>query len=437
MDGNSSRGPPLPRERLPPPPHESSYRSMGAARDDTLRMRLHPDPAQRYPRSEIESHLPTQARTSTAWADHEATQASGSYGMRAEPMLSHRPIPPYPRAGDPSGPRSAPYPPSDLPRPSWSARPADDYYAAPQHGMTSLRDSGSTTASRPFHRRPSHYEEDALSMTMPMSDSRDPYRSPKRHPADPKPRQNGYAEPPYYHSRPPLGHTADPRSDYPPPARARSPGEMQAGYPVASPPRRVSNASPPYPVGLADDSRHRGKRARLDLYSERAQPGPDTVLRPPPLRASSSYRSAASIASTSTGWVDGSDMRERRPRDGVDGPFHIDGGSKGMRNVEWAETERASPGRRPSTFSHHTLDAATTASSEVQSITANPARSRDASARFSAAPNASSARSSAIETFPTAEAAFAAAWHICVDGATSVTICRQRQQATSRLPMLL
>uniref|UniRef100_V5EW02 Zn(2)-C6 fungal-type domain-containing protein n=2 Tax=Kalmanozyma brasiliensis (strain GHG001) TaxID=1365824 RepID=V5EW02_KALBG len=144
---------------------------------------------------------------------------------------------------------------------------------------------------------------------------------------------------------------------------------MQPAYPVASPPRRVSNGSPPpYPLGLPDASLHRDKRARLDLYSERAQPATEAMLRPPPLRTASSYRSIASAASASTGWHDRSDLHERRPRDGADASYHGDGASKGARNVEWASVDRAHPTRRTSALSHHTLDAGTTASSEVPSL---------------------------------------------------------------------
>lgn len=68
--------------------------------------------------------------------------------------------------------------------------------------------------------------------------------------------------------------------------------------------------------------------------------------------------------------------------------------------------------------------------------TVSRARSRDANVPCSAALNASSARSSAIETYPTAEVASDAALHISADGATNATICLLLHPATSPLPML-
>lgn len=217
--------------------------------------------------------------------------------------------------------------------------------------------------------RSSRYEDEFASIDGRGSNvpaSRDPYHSARRLSGNPKMRADGYAEPPYHPARPPfMGHSADPRSDAAL-SRVRSPGPAQSSYTGAVPPRRISDTSPPYALDPADASLHRDKRARLDLYPERSQPGPpETLLRPPPLQSSSSHRS---INSASLDWAERSDPRHRRSRDFVDAPYHADGASKGTRSVEWADPERAQSSRRTSGVSHHTTDAGFSVSSEAQSI---------------------------------------------------------------------
>ncbi|CBQ67939.1 conserved hypothetical protein [Sporisorium reilianum SRZ2] len=355
MDGDSSRGPPHPRDRLAPP-HDPSYRPLGSTRDDALRMRPHPDPAaaQRYPRSSHDPPPSLHARGSAAWPDHEQPPPLRSYGGRDGAPPSHRSGYSYPRPGDAQASR---YPPSDLPRQPRSTRP-DEYYAEPPPADASMMPS-----RHPL--RSSRYEEDLASIDgrgANVAASRDPYHPARRLSGDP-----GYAEPPYYSARPPppMGHAADPRSEAAL-TRARSPGPPQSSYAGAVPPRRISDTSQPYPLDAADASLHRDKRARLDLYSERSQPaGPEALLRPPPLQSSSSHRS---INSASIDWADRPDPRHRRSREFVDAPYHADGASKGARSVEWADPERGQSSRRTSGVSHHTLDAGFSVGSEAQSV---------------------------------------------------------------------
>ncbi|TKY90758.1 hypothetical protein EX895_000756 [Sporisorium graminicola] len=357
MDGDSSRGPPHPRDRLPPR-QVPSYRPVASARDDALRMRSHPDPAHRYPRSDLEPPPPLYARVSAAWADHEQSSARRSYSVHDAPPPSQRQGYPYSRPNDSQASR---YPPSDLPRQPRSTRP-DDYYAEPPPA------DGSILSSRyPLHSN--HYEEDLAAIdgrVSSMPASRDSYRPTRPLSGEPKMRVDGYPEPPYQPARPPqMGHSPDPRSDAAL-THVRSPGPAHSSYARPAPPRSISDSSQPYPLDPAEAPLHRDKRARLDLYSERPQPhGPESLLRPPLLHSSSSHRS---IDSAITDWAERADPRDHRARDFVDTPYHADGASKAVRSVEWADAEKAHSSRRTSGVSHHTFDAGFSASSEQQSI---------------------------------------------------------------------
>ncbi|SPO20205.1 uncharacterized protein UTRI_00597_B [Ustilago trichophora] len=357
MDGDPSRGPPLPRDRLPPF-HDSSFRAGAPGRDEALRMRPQSDLARRYSRSDLEPP-PVSTRGHMGWSDHEPPPDSFSMRDGPPPRSGYS----YSRPVDLVGTRSGPYPPSDLPRPPRSTRP-DDYYNDHPHGMSSSQDGGMMASRLPPHRI-ARFENEAAAMesrSLNLPDARDPYRPPPgRLSGDPKSRPESYTEPPYYSSRPPIGHTGDPRAELALP-RVHSPVPVSSAYPTAIPPRRVSNASPPYPADPADPALHRDKRARLDLYSERAQPSSDAMLRPPPLRTSSSHRSIASAASD---WADHADLRERRPRDPMDAPFRGDIGGKGARSVDWADSERSQLSRRTSAVSHHTMEPGPCQSSEA------------------------------------------------------------------------
>lgn len=218
-------------------------------------------------------------------------------------------------------------------------------------------------ASRhPPHRLSRLEERDGASVldsrSSNLSETRDAYRPPSRlFSGDPKSRPDGYADSPYYPSRQPISLAADSRQDSSH-ARMHSPT-----YPSAVPPRRISNV-PPYQADPADPSLHRDKRARLDLYSERAQPSSESMLRPPPLGPPSSHRS---ISSTTTDWVDHADPRERRPRDRMDSSYYGKGGSKSARSVEWDDSERDHLSRRTSAVSQHTLESGYGQSSEAHS----------------------------------------------------------------------
>ncbi|SPO21120.1 uncharacterized protein UTRI_00597 [Ustilago trichophora] len=368
MPRDSSRGPPLPRDRLLPP-HDPSYRAGASGHDEALRMRPQPDLSRRYSRSDLEPP-PVPTRGHLGWSDHDPPP--GSFSMRDGP-------PPrsgfsYSRPVDPAGARSGPYPPSDLPRQPRSTRP-DHYYNDHPHGMSSSQDGGMMASRLPPHRM-ARFENEATttdSRGLNLPDARDPYRPPPgRFSEDPKSRPESYAEPPYYSSRPPIGHAIDPRVEAAPP-RVHSPGPVPSAYPTAIPPRRVSNASPPYPADPADPALHRDKRARLDLYSERPQPSSDAMLRPPPLRTSLSQRSIASAASD---WVDHADLRERRPRDPMDAPFRGDVSSKGARSADWADAERSQLSRRTSAASHHMIESGPGQSSEPLSNQSNKVKRR-------------------------------------------------------------
>ncbi|SNX81861.1 uncharacterized protein MEPE_00566 [Melanopsichium pennsylvanicum] len=364
MDADPSRGPQHPRDR-PPPPHDPSYGPSASFRDETFRTRPPPDPARRYSRTDLEQS-PMRSRGHAGWPDQEPPP--GSFGTREGP--------PLPRSGYsyPVGARSGPYSPSDLPRPSRSSHPDEfyaEYYAEHPPQVPAPQD-GAIVVSHPPPHRLTPFGDEVLPLDgrgPGVLDARDPYLPPRRLSGAAKAGSHSYAEAPFHSNRQVIGHFADPRSD---PTRARppSPGPMPSAYPSAvPPPRRISDASPPYSSEPADLILHRDKKARLDLYTERAPPGPDTMLRPPPLRTSSSHRS---VASTTAEWTDRGDLRDRQVRPS----FHADSASKVGRFSDWPESERAHLSRRTSAVSHNSLDYGHGQGSEAMSSPSNKVKRR-------------------------------------------------------------
>lgn len=242
----------------------------------------------------------------------------------------------------------------------------EGYYSEHQPSFTSSHDGSISSSRHPS--RSARYQDRAASIesrTLNVAGSRDPYRSARRPSDDPDRCPDGYAESPYYPTRPqPPGHGAASRSESAS-TRARSPRAVPSAYSGTIPSRRISNASQSYSAETADPPLHRDKRARLDLYSQRAQPVQKAPLQPPPLRTSSSHRS---VASASIDWAERSVAQDRRPHDFADTPFHADAAGEGVRNVEWSDPERIQSGRRASALLHHTLDTGFGVSSEAQPI---------------------------------------------------------------------
>ncbi|GAC93363.1 hypothetical protein PHSY_000928 [Pseudozyma hubeiensis SY62] len=203
------------------------------------------------------------------------------------------------------------------------------------------------------------FENDTAAIDNRGALARDPHRPSRPTSGDRDMRADGYPESPYHPSRPPPpGHAVGPRSE------ARLTRVRSPVYPSVVPPRGISNASPLYDLESADASLHRDKRARLEGYTDRMQTQSESSLRPPPLRSSSSHRF---VPNSSSDWVERGEVRERRPRDLADTPYHGDGISKASRSFDRVDAERAHSSRRTSPVSHHTLDASFSVSSEPPS----------------------------------------------------------------------